>query len=204
GRGGGGEGGGVGGGGRAGVVWGAQIDSTLKRGPAQRGQMGGPRELNRRWALWRVEWADTAFLPALDAARPRAERLVAEQRRRDDEAEARTHFDAHRADYKMPVRYVIDYIMVAPPLTDSVKISETELKVAYEKNKSTYQEPEQVRARHILITIKDPSPAGDAKAKARADSLVRAIKGGANFVDLAESFSDDPGSGANGGDLDWF
>jgi hypothetical protein len=130
------------------------IDSILQNGPAQHGHMQGPRALSRRWALWRVDWADTAFLPTLDVARPRAERLVAEQRRRDDEAEARTRYDAHRADYKMPVRYVIDYIMVAPPLTDSVKISEAELKANYEKNKATYMQPEQVRARHILITLK--------------------------------------------------
>jgi parvulin-like peptidyl-prolyl isomerase len=182
----------------------ALVDSLLRAGPGSRGQVQGPRAFTRRWALWRVEWADTAFLPAFDAARPQVERLLAAQRRREDEAEARTRFEAHRVDYKMPVRYVIDYIMVAPPLADSVKISEAELKAVYQKNLASYTEPEQVRARHILISLRDPTPAGDAKARARADSVERAIKAGASFVDLAERLSDDPGSGANGGDLDWF
>jgi parvulin-like peptidyl-prolyl isomerase len=182
----------------------ALIDSVLNGGPGQRGQVQGPRAFHRRWALWRVEWADTAFVPPVDAARPKAERLLAEQRRRDDEAEARTRFEAHRADYKMPVRYVIDYLMVSPPFTDSVKISEAELKADYEKNKATYLQPEQVRARHILVSLRDGSPAADARARARADSLDRALKDGASFPDLAERFSDDPATAASGGDLDWF
>ena len=37
------------------------------------------------------------------------------------EAEARARFEAHHADYKMPVRYVIDYLAVSPPFTDSVE-----------------------------------------------------------------------------------
>ena len=36
-----------------------------------------------------------------------------------------------------------------------------------------------------------------------AKAIIAAIKGGANFADLAKQKSKDPGSGANGGDLDW-
>lgn len=61
--------------------------------------------------------------------------------------------------------------------------------------------PDSVKARHILISIEN----GDVKkAKARADSLKAAIKGGKKFEDLAKVFSKDPGSGAKGGDLGWF
>ncbi|MDR6490818.1 peptidyl-prolyl cis-trans isomerase C [Paraburkholderia terricola] len=37
----------------------------------------------------------------------------------------------------------------------------------------------------------------------QAKDLIAKIKGGANFEDLAKQFSKDPGSGKNGGDLDW-
>ena len=33
--------------------------------------------------------------------------------------------------------------------------------------------------------------------------MIAKIKGGAKFEDLAKQFSKDPGSGKNGGDLDW-
>ena len=37
----------------------------------------------------------------------------------------------------------------------------------------------------------------------QAKDLIAKIKGGAKFEDLAKQFSKDPGSGKNGGDLDW-
>lgn len=58
-----------------------------------------------------------------------------------------------------------------------------------------------VKARHILIKINDNDTA---KAQAKADSLKNLIKKGKKFEDLAKEHSEDPGSGANGGDLGWF
>ena len=42
------------------------------------------------------------------------------------------------------------------------------------------------------------------KAKARADSLLKAVKAGADFVDLCKRFSQEPGAPTSGGDLGWF
>lgn len=60
----------------------------------------------------------------------------------------------------------------------------------------------EVRARHILLTTAEGD---DVKAlKAKADSLKKVIQKKKNFEALAKEFSKDPGSAANGGDLDWF
>ena len=48
------------------------------------------------------------------------------------------------------------------------------------------------RARHILVESED-----------EAKAIIKSIKGGAKFEDIAKKQSKDPGSGANGGDLDW-
>jgi peptidyl-prolyl cis-trans isomerase D len=61
-----------------------------------------------------------------------------------------------------------------------------------------------VKARHILISPKEQSPAGIEKAKATADSLLKVIKKGESFSRIASNFSNDPGSATKGGDLGWF
>ncbi|HLG33503.1 MAG TPA: peptidylprolyl isomerase [Bacteroidia bacterium] len=62
--------------------------------------------------------------------------------------------------------------------------------------------PDSVKARHILLKIEN----GDtAKILARADSMKKAARGkGKVFEEMAQNFSQDPGSGIKGGDLGWF
>jgi peptidyl-prolyl cis-trans isomerase C len=48
------------------------------------------------------------------------------------------------------------------------------------------------RARHILV-----------QTKAQADAILASLKKNGKFEDIAKKQSKDPGSGANGGDLDW-
>ncbi|HQR85737.1 MAG: peptidylprolyl isomerase [Burkholderiales bacterium 35-55-47] len=48
------------------------------------------------------------------------------------------------------------------------------------------------RARHILV-----------ETQAQADAILASLKKGGKFEDIAKKQSKDPGSGANGGDLDW-
>ena len=70
-------------------------------------------------------------------------------------------------------------------------ISDTDIKTEYEQLAARVKQTERVRARHILVaTQKD------------ADDIEAKLKSGAKFEDLAKKMSKDPGSGANGGDLD--
>ena len=48
------------------------------------------------------------------------------------------------------------------------------------------------KARHILVEKED-----------QAKKILADLKKGAKFEDIAKKQSKDPGSGANGGDLDW-
>ena len=62
--------------------------------------------------------------------------------------------------------------------------------------------PDSVNARHILIR---PETYGSLEAaKVTADGLKDVIENGGDFAALALQVSEDPGSGAKGGDLDWF
>ena len=75
----------------------------------------------------------------------------------------------------------------------------------YQKNPDKFQQGERVRASHILISIpQGADAAAKAKAKAKAEGVLKDLKAGKDFATLAKANSDDPGSGAKGGDLDFF
>jgi len=65
--------------------------------------------------------------------------------------------------------------------------------------------PDSVKARHILIGVKEGDAEGYAKAKATIDSLKTLVETGKeSFDSLAVKFSQDPGSAKKGGDLGTF
>lgn len=61
--------------------------------------------------------------------------------------------------------------------------------------------PDSVKCRHILVTTFDRGnqTLSDSAAKKRIDSVVAAIKGGANFDTMVQKYSDDQGSKETGG-----
>jgi peptidyl-prolyl cis-trans isomerase D len=82
------------------------------------------------------------------------------------------------------------------------QVSDADVVAYYNAHKDQYAVKEQVKTRHILIAV----PAGadaktDAAAKAKAEDLLKQIKAGGNFADLAGKNSDDPGSKVQGGEL---
>ena len=84
-------------------------------------------------------------------------------------------------------------IVIRALVQDYVKknpVSDADMKAEYDKFKAQAGDKE-YHARHILVEKEE-----DAKA------IIAKLKGGAKFEDLAKE-SKDPGSAANGGDLDW-
>jgi peptidyl-prolyl cis-trans isomerase C len=101
---------------------------------------------------------------------------------------------AASADYRAQMELARQSILIRELFEDFKKknpVAEADAKAEYDKIKSQVVGTE-YRARHILV-------ADEAEAK----SLIVQIKGGAKFEDLAKKHSKDPGSGENGGDLDF-
>lgn len=116
-------------------------------------------------------------------------------------------YQAHREQFREPERISFDFICYDPDrLAGKVNPSDKQIQEYYNRYRdSNFAHPEQVRARHILIAVAaDATPAQRAAAKARADDLLKQIKAGANFVKLAQQYSEDPGTKNNGGDLGYF
>ena len=90
------------------------------------------------------------------------------------------------------------------PAGRQAAVIDAEVQAYYNAHQDQYQVKEQVKTRHILIAV----PAGadaktDAAAKAKAEDVLKQIKAGGNFADLAKKYSDDPGSKTQGGELGW-
>ena len=86
------------------------------------------------------------------------------------------------------------------------KVTDAEIQQYYNQNQSQYQVPEEVKVRHILISVpQNATAAQDAAAKAKAQKILDQVKqdNGKNFAELAKKYSDDPGSAAQGGELGW-
>ncbi|WP_456432149.1 peptidylprolyl isomerase [Thermosulfuriphilus sp.] len=95
--------------------------------------------------------------------------------------------------------------LIRREVLDKVKLDEAEAKRYYQENKTAFGQPEMVRARHILIAIKDPNDQSlKDQARREAEEILARVKAGEDFAALAKQYSDDPGSRAKGGDLGFF
>ncbi|MCU1322984.1 MAG: PpiC-type peptidyl-prolyl cis-trans isomerase [Acidobacteriaceae bacterium] len=84
------------------------------------------------------------------------------------------------------------------------QVADAEIEAYYKQHQDQYQVKEQVRVRHILIAVPSGADAKtDAAAKSKAEDILKQIKSGGNFADLAGKNSDDPGSKVQGGELGW-
>ena len=97
-------------------------------------------------------------------------------------------------DYKTQLELARQTILIRQLFANFQKknpVTDADVKAEYDKFAAANGGKE-YRARHILVEKED-----------EAKTLIADIKKGGNFEDLAKKASKDPGSGANGGDLDW-
>lgn len=116
-----------------------------------------------------------------------------------------------RDDIKEQIKLITEHFITSLYLKEEVlfKVSpptEEDIKNYYNLHLNEFIEtPEQVRARHILLRI--PPNTKDEEKKAviqRAEKIIKQIKEGADFGEMAKLHSDDPGSKNKGGDLGFF
>ncbi|MBV8066643.1 MAG: peptidylprolyl isomerase [Candidatus Eremiobacteraeota bacterium] len=86
-----------------------------------------------------------------------------------------------------------EQIMLDKALAKDVNITPAQVSAYFKKNHATFDKPEQVTARHILVPTLP-----------QANMIEAKLKAGGNFAALAKQYSTDPGSKDKGGELGSF
>ena len=123
------------------------------------------------------------------------------------DAEIEAFYQAQQAGFRSPEQAEIEYVLLdLASMSQSLAVTDDELRKAYTADAARYTTPEERRASHVLIKVETGMSAADkTKVKARAEELLaQARKNPAGLVELARKNSQDPGSAAQGGDLDFF
>ena len=109
--------------------------------------------------------------------------------------------------FQAPEQANIEYVVLdVESIRKTITPNAEEVKAYYDQNAARLGGQEERRASHILINAPKSAPAAEReKAKAKADELLAQVKKAPElFADVAKKNSQDPGSAANGGDLDFF
>jgi peptidyl-prolyl cis-trans isomerase D len=128
------------------------------------------------------------------------------------EAELKAFYERNKASYNnsIPEKRKVQYVVLdAAKIEAGVSVSREDLQSYYDQHRDDYRVPEQVNVSHILIKTPLPGPDGKVdpkgvdEARKKAEDVLKQLKAGGNFGDLAKKYSEDPGSGKNGGSLGW-
>jgi peptidyl-prolyl cis-trans isomerase D len=118
------------------------------------------------------------------------------------DADVAAHFEAHKAEYRVGEQRKIRYILLDRDQARlKVAVPDTDVQRYYNDNIQQYQTPEQVKASHILFQTEGKD---EAAVRKQAETVLQQVKSGGDFAELAKKFSEDEGSKASGGDLDYF
>jgi len=129
-----------------------------------------------------------------------------------NEAELKAFYEHNKAAYNnsIPEKRKIRYAVVnAAKIEAQTEVTRQDLLSYYNEHRDEFRVGEQVNVRHILI--KTPAlgadgkadPQGVAEARKKAEDVLKQLKAGGNFADLAQKYSEDTGSAKQGGSLSW-
>lgn len=128
------------------------------------------------------------------------------------DTELKAYFEANKTRYQNAIpekRQIKYFVLNDKDLADKISVTDSDIQRYHSAHQDSYRVPERVKVRHILIETPKPGPDGkpDQKgvdaARAKAQDLLKQIKSGADFAELAKKNSQDPGSKDKGGELGW-
>ena len=124
-----------------------------------------------------------------------------------DDAALMAYYNANTQRFKSSEKADVQYaVLDLTAIEKTIALNEQDVKTYFEQNQERLSNNVERRASHILIAAGKDAPANERdKAKTLAQSLRDTLqKSPQQFAELAKKHSQDPGSAAKGGDLDFF
>ena len=118
------------------------------------------------------------------------------------DAELDTYYKAHPAEFTQPERRRVLAAILPAASVPPPAVSDADIEAAYKARRSQFELPARTKVSHVLIKV--PAVGGSAaedQAKARAETTLARIRGGADFAQVAKETSEDPSTASRGGDL---
>jgi len=111
-------------------------------------------------------------------------------------------FAKSRQQYMRPeTRNFLLFAVDDEQMAKQVKSDDATLRRMYDAQKDRFKVEERVKIRHILVMTQDKPKDEVEKLRKKAEDLLKQVKSGADFAEVAKKNSDDPGSKEKGGDL---
>ena len=115
----------------------------------------------------------------------------------------KAYYDKNATLFQVPETVKAEYVVFdASTVEKMVSVDDAEVAKFYESEKKRFLTPEERKASHILLTVKEGDAAQKAAAKAQAEKVLAEVRAApATFADLAKKYSQDVASKELGGDL---
>ncbi len=123
------------------------------------------------------------------------------------DAEIEAYYKDNQILFKATETASVEYVVLdLEAVKKTITLNEADVKTYFQQNQARLSGSEERRASHILINAPKSATAGERdKARARAALLLTEVrKSPDSFAEMAKKNSQDPGSAAQGGDLDFF
>ena len=140
----------------------------------------------------RIEWVGVASESLRASVAPTPDQLT-------------EYFDANKLRYRHAERRPLKVMTIGPEAASSeYEVTDAEIDLYYSQNQYRFEQPERLKARHILLLTVDKTDEEAEQARQRAEEILEQLRGGADFAELAAEHSEDPANADTGGELPWF
>jgi peptidyl-prolyl cis-trans isomerase D len=128
------------------------------------------------------------------------------------EAELKAYYDKNQRQFanSIPEKRQFQYVVIdASRVKAKAEVTPADLRNYYNAHLDEFRVPEEVKVRHILIKTPTPGPDGKVNdkaveaARAKAEDILKKLKAGGDFAELAKKSSEDTASATQGGELGW-